>query len=298
MGITVSIIIVNYDCEEHTCNCIDSIYKDIRGPCFEIIVIDNASSVSSVNTISVRFPGIKLIVNEKNKGFGAANNIGARHALGKYLFFLNPDTLLLSDAVSQFYDFLENTTNDIACCGGNLVKADGSPNTSYGNFPTVLQQFSDIGFRVFYKKLYAEKLSMAKACDFKDIRPIDFLVGAAIFIKKQLFEAIGGFDERFFMYYEETDLFFRLDKAGYKTYLLPEVKIVHLEGVTTKSGEPFNYGKWKMMEKSRYYYFTKNRGRFTSLCVRLVQMLSLTLLYCFGSTPVNLKKAIKITVKA
>lgn len=298
MEIKVSIIIVNYDCEEHTCNCIDSIYKYVRGSYYEIIVVDNASSVSSVNTISVRFPEIKLIVNEENKGFGTANNIGARYSLGKYLFFLNPDTLLMKDAVSQFYDFLENTAIDVACCGGNLLKADGTPTTCYGNFPTVLQQFSDIGFRVFYKKLFAEKLSMGKTCVFNDIRSIDYLVGAALFIKKQLFEAIGGFDERFFMYYEETDLFFRLDKAGYKTYLLPEAKIIHLESVTTKSEDPFNYEKWKMMEKSRYYYFTKNRGRFTSLCVRLVQMLSLTLLYCFGSIPVNLKKAIKITITA
>ena len=293
-----SIIIVNYNCGEHTCNCIDAIYKHTARTSFEIIVVDNASTDFSVDAISERFPDIKLIVNKENLGFGAANNIGVKQAFGKYLFFLNPDTLLLSDAGSVFFDFMENTLNDVACCGGNLVKADGTPNTSHGHFPSLLQQFSDIGFRTFYKRYYSEKLIMGKACDFKDIRHVDYLTGAAFFIKKEIFETIGGFDERYFMYYEETDLFFRLDKAGYKSYLLPEVKIIHLEGVTTESKGPFNYVMWAMMEKSRYYYFTKNKGRLTSFCVRLVQMLSLTLLYCFGSTPVNLRRAIKITITA
>lgn len=293
-----SIIIVNYNCAEHTCNCIESIYKYCLGTSFEIIVVDNASSGSLVNVITERFPDVKLIVNDKNLGFGVANNIGSRIALGEYLFFLNPDTILLSDTVSEFYTFLEHCGGRIGCCGGNLVTPDGKPNTSFGNFPSVLQQFSDIGFRSLYKRYYNEKLTMAGRCDFDEIRTVDYLVGAAVFIKKQLFEGTGGFDERFFMYYEETDLFYRLNKFGYKSYLLPEVKIIHLEGVASSSEGTFNYEKWAMMEQSRYYYFSKNKGKFISFCVRLVQMLSLTLLYCFGKTPVNLKKAIRITLKA
>jgi GT2 family glycosyltransferase len=294
----VSIIIVNYNCAEHTCNCIASIYKYCLGTSFEIIVVDNASAGDFVNVITERFPDVKLIVNGKNLGFGVANNIGVRVALGKYLFFLNPDTILLSNAVSEFYSFLENSGAEVGCCGCNLVTLDGKPNTSFGNFPSVLQQFSDIGFRSLYKRYYNEKLTMAKRCDFNEVIIVDYLVGAAVFIKKQIFEAIGGFDEGFFMYYEETDLFFRLNKAGYKSYILPKIKIIHLEGITTESEAAFNYERWVMMEKSRYYYFTKNKGVFTSICVRLVQLLSLTLLYCFGKTPVNLKKAIWITLKA
>ncbi len=298
MEILTSIIIVNYNCAQHTCNCIDSIYKYSTDLPFEIIVIDNASEASSVNTISNRFPEIKLIINKENLGFGTANNIGASQAVGKYLFFLNPDTLLLGNAIAQFHHFMKHAPSDIACCGGSLIKPDGSPNTCYGNFPSLLQQFSDIGFMTFYKKYYAAKLCMGKGCDFDEIRQVDYLVGAAFFIKKEVFEALTGFDERFFMYYEETDLFFRLNKAGYKTYLLPEVKIIHLEGVTSKSPESFNYQKWAMMEKSRYFYFAKNRSRLYSFCVRCVQMLSLTLLFCFGTMPVDLKRALKITISA
>ena len=298
MDVLVSIIIVNYNCEGHTCNCIDSIYKYTKDVSFEIIVVDNASNVYSVDTIAKRFPDVKIIVNKENRGFGAANNIGVHNALGKYLFFLNPDTILLSDAVGVFLDFLEKANQDVACCGGNLVRVDGLPNKSYGNFPSVLQQFSDIGFRKLYKKLHSEKLAMGKVCDFTDIRTVDYLVGAAFFINKLVFERIGGFDEAFFMYYEETDLFFRLNKAGYKSFLLPSVKIIHLEGVTVESREPFNYIMWEMMEKSRYYFFTKNRGWFAAFCVKLIQMLSITLLYCFGKTPVNFRRAILITLKA
>ena len=298
MKIKVSIIIVNYDCEEHTCNCIDSIYKYIRGPYFEIIVVDNASSVSSVNTISEKFPEIKLIVNEENKGFGAANNIGARHALGKYLFFLNPDTLLLSDAVSQFYDFLENTTNDVACCGGNLIKEDGTPNRSFGNFPSVFQEFSDIGFRKFYNRFYTEHLALGRICNFQDIRQVKYLVGAAFFIKKTAFEALNGFDERFFLFYEETDLFYRLDKAKHKTYLLPQVKIIHFEGVTEVKNRSFNYSKWALWERSRYYYFKKNRGLFISTFIKYLQIFSFIFHYLFGSTSFSLSKVLRITINA
>ena len=298
MEVQVSIIIVNYNCEGHTCNCIESIYKYVKDTSFEIIVVDNASVVYSVEAIAKRFPGVKVIVNEENRGFGTANNIGAKEALGKYLFFLNPDTLLLNDAVTVFYRFLEENKNNVACCGGKLVKPDGTPNKSYGNFPSVLQQFSDIGFYKFYEKFYNDKLTMGKGCDFKVIRLVDYIVGAAFCIKKKVFEEMNGFDERFFLYYEETDLFFRLNKKGYKSYLLPSVKIIHLEGVTVESREPFNYGMWEMMEKSRYYYFSKNRGWFAAFCVRLIQVLSISLLYCFGKTPVNLKRAMKITLKA
>lgn len=298
MEVQVSIIIVNYNCEGHTCNCIDSIYKHTKDIGFEVIVVDNASKINSIAVIAKQFPDVQLILNKENRGFGTANNIGARHASGKYLFFLNPDTFLLSDAIGVFFDFLEKINNEVICCGCNLVKIDGAPNKSYGNFPSILQQFSDIGFRVFYKKLHSDKLAMGKVCDFNDVRLVNYLVGAAFFIKKEIFENIGGFDECFFLYYEETDLFFRLSKAGYKACLIPEVKIIHLEGVTTESIEPFNYGMWAMMEKSRYYYFTKNKGRFASFCVRLVQMLSLILLFSFGKTPVNLRRAIKITLKA
>ena len=298
MKTEVSIIIVNYNCEEHVCNCIESIYKNTRETGFEIIVVDNASVVYSVEAISKRFPGVKVIVNEENLGFGTANNIGAREALGRYLFFLNPDTILLNDAVGVFYRFLEESKNNIASCGGKLLNWDGSPNKTFGHFPTLFQQLSDLGFRKFYWKFYDKKLTMGRGCDFKVIRLVDYIVGAAFCIKKQVFDEMKGFDERFFLYYEETDLFFRMQKAGYKSYLLPSVEIIHLEGVTTLSGVPFNYGMWEMMEKSRYYYFTKNRGRFVSFCVRLVQVVWLLNNYLFGKVRIDLKRAVGITFRA
>jgi GT2 family glycosyltransferase len=298
MKTEVSIIIVNYNCEEHVCNCIDSIYRNTKGTGFEIIVVDNASVVYSIEAIGKRFPGVKVIVNEENLGFGAANNIGAREALGKYLFFLNPDTLLLNDAVSVFFHFMEESKNNVASCGGKLLNRDGSLNKAFGHFPSVLQQFSDLGFYKFYKRYYYRKLTMGKGCDFKVIRLIDYIVGAAFCIKKQVFDEMNGFDERFFLYYEETDLFFRLHKAGYKSYLLPEIEIIHLEGVTTLSGEPFNYGMWEMMEKSRYYYFNKNRGWFISYCVRGIQLVWLVSNYLFGGVRIDLKRAVGITLRA
>ncbi len=295
----VSIIIVNYNSQQTIGRCIDALYKYVSGIAYEIIVIDNASSTESVRFIRENYPGVKLIINDENKGFGAANNIGVHHASGDYLFFLNPDTILLDNAVLRFYRFLEEEMPDTASCGGNLIKENGEPVTAYGNFPSLLQEVGYIGFYRFFSRYYAKKLRLGRACE-KEERPFQapFITGADIFIRKDIFQELGGFDEKFFLYYEETDLFYRLQKAGYVSYVLPDVKIIHLEGTYLLKNNTFNYNTWAIWEKSRYYYFRKHKGLFVTGVVKSLQLLSFILQKIAGNRTFQLGKVLKITWKA
>jgi len=109
---------------------------------------------------------------------------------------------------------------------------------------------------------------------------------------------VGGFDENFFIYYEETDLFYRLSRKGYLSYILPQVKIIHLEGPSLLKNGQLNLEKWTIWEKSKYYYFRKNKGRLAALFVKGLQLFSLILHRFFGAKAYPLRKTLKITWKA
>ncbi len=296
MTIDVSIIIVSYNSGQFLQNCLESIYAHTKGVSFEIILVDNASTDNSFVTICETFASIRGLKNSSNLGFASANNLGAKSAQGKYLLFLNPDTLLKDDAIAAMYQFLESSDKNVAACGARLQNADGSYSVSFGNFPTLFQQFSDIGFRTFYKRYYDKKLSISPPCNFTDPHPVGYLSGADIFIRKEIFEKIGGFDERFFMYYEDTDLFYRLHKAGYQSWLLPQVSITHIGSSTSDSDGTFNYSKYSMLEKSKYLYFAKNHGSGSVFLAKTFQLIALLL--HIGKFRYNLLKVIRITLKA
>ena len=292
----VSIVIVSYNSGQFLNNCLESIYAHAKGLSFEIILVDNASTDNSFVTICETFVTICGIKNKENLGFSAANNIGSSHASGKYILFLNPDTLLVDDAITTMHKFLESADNTVAACGARLQNRDGSYSVSFGNFPTLFQQFSDIGFRAFYKRYYDRKLSISPPCNFIVPQPVGYLSGADIFIRKDIFQQIGGFDERYFMYYEDTDLFYRLHKAGYHSWLLPQVSITHIGSSTSDSDGTFNYSKYSMLEKSKYLFFAKNHGSGSVFLAKTFQLIALLL--HIGKFRYNLLKVIRITLKA
>ena len=120
---TVSVITVNYNTRDYLDNCLRSLFARTKGVSFEVIVIDNASSDDSVRMVKDSYPSVTVIESDRNLGFGAANNRAFDEAKGKYIFFLNPDTVLLNDAVSILATYLD-TTPSVALCGGNLYTPD------------------------------------------------------------------------------------------------------------------------------------------------------------------------------
>jgi GT2 family glycosyltransferase len=225
----VSIIIVNYNTADLTRNCINSIYSMTKDISFEIIVSDNGSSDGSIEMIKSEFPNVVLIENNKNLGFGAANNRAKEIANGKYIFFLNSDTLLLNNAVKIFYDYWEKEQEkqELGALGTILINEKNEPIHSGGKFPTY---FSLCKEQFFLSILHLIKsivviLNLYAIFPFKYKQKripyiygeVDYITGADLFVKN---DENALFDERFFLYYEETDIELQLYKKGLKRILI------------------------------------------------------------------------------
>lgn len=268
--VLISFIIVNFRTPDLVLGCVRSILELTKRQPYEIIVIDNASGDDSLERLG-QVPQISLIANAKNLGFGAANNIGARVAKGKYLFFLNSDTYLLNDAAAHFYDFMEDGQHqDVGCCGGNLLDQSRQKQVSFGNFPSLAETYSQLGFYRLYRAYYAERLAIGVVCQGEDPRTVDYVSGANMFFRSALFHALGGFDEDFFLYFEEAELSYRMQRRGFRSVVLPSVPIVHFEGGSNLLKGHQNEAKAVHFERSRQLFFKKTQGRSAAFLVKLL----------------------------
>jgi len=248
----VSIILVSYNTKTLLQNCLASVYEHTTGVSFETIVVDNASIDGSVEMVENLFPEVLLVKNKSNVGFGIANNYGAEKALSKYLFFLNTDTILLNNAVKVFFNFMEQPENNsVAAVGGELLNTAGTIIHSYGNFPTLLSTLS-LTFRYnLYYKIGLIKIRNLIRKDKSHPTPaespfiVDYITGADLFIRKDVFFIVGAFNPAFFMYCEESDLQKRISEIGLKRLILPGTKIIHLEGGSSNN---------KRTKKNDYFY--------------------------------------------
>jgi len=224
--IDVSIIIINYKTYDLTLNCIKSIYNNTHDISIEIILIDNASGDGVIAEINRSCPAVTAIQCDQNVGFGQANNIGIKISNGKYILFLNSDTLLLNNAIKIFYDYMESdkkSNGSIGVIGTCLINEENKTIISYDNFLNIKNLFID-EFRFLWKPFIQKKETVLKE------KSVDFIVGADLFIRKKILDEIGGFDPQFFMYYEEADLQYRVRKAGYDIKIIHGPKIMHFEG--------------------------------------------------------------------
>lgn len=245
----VSILIVNYNTHELLANCLQTVYEQTKDITFEVIVVDNASTDGSEQHIMSRFPSVRWIASKENLGFGKANNLGASKAQGEYLFLLNSDTLLLNNAVKMFYDYAKRYTKEDMVLGGWLLNRNGDINHSYGEFPTV---GSEIRYLLEKTK---DSLQKRPHRELPMEKNVDYIVGADIFISRELYNQFGGFDPNIFMYYEETDLLLRMSKAGIKRRLIVGPKIIHLEGGSFGRNS-LTYRRF-MMAQSSYNYLVR-----------------------------------------
>jgi len=237
-GLT-SVLIVNYKTKELTVNCVRSLQAYVDPALYEVIIVDNDSSDGSAAYIRAQLPAVTLIESEKNIGFGAANNLAAIKASGEYLLMLNSDTLVTANIIEKFVRFYsDNSHLKPGVVGSPLIDEAGNVIHSFGNFP-------------FPLKLLTGPCK-SKADTLKDVEKNYFastkiVVGADMFIKRSLFEEVGGFDENIFLYEEELELQYRLQQKGYTQFVINEKSIIHLEGQSS--------GSW-----------FKRRSSFISLC--------------------------------
>lgn len=244
----VSVIIVNYNTCDYTLNCIHSIYAHTVDITFEIIVVDNASLDASVYNIRKRYPQVVLIENKINLGFGRANNIGVQYAIGKYVFFLNSDTYILNNALGDFFFTAENSDRE-SIYGTYLVDEHNNCVHSYGCFPTIKSILFD-ALRAYTRIRKPDNVIINKG-----LTKVEYITGADLFMKRDVFVSIGGFDENIFLYFEETDLQKRLTNKGLLCYIIYGPQIVHIQG-GSQEVKKFSFSAQCSM-KSQHYYLKK-----------------------------------------
>jgi len=271
-AVDVSIIYVNYNTQALVEDSLRSVIKNLHGFSYEIIVVDNNSTSFDQSAIKKIYPGVKIIVQSENLGFGGGNNAGAEIAQGKYLWLLNTDTLIPKDnQLLLVHEFLENHTG-YAAASPLLVNKKGEYQSSQiAYFPGTLRMVSEKPLklivrilpvtRTLFKSVNADYLSL-------EARDIDSAAAAAFFIRRSIFAEVNGFSKQYFMYYEDTDLCKKIASDGYKIRFIPEAKVVHLLGQSIRS----SYERKKMYFKSQDIYFGYWKSRWSQLGVRILRM--------------------------
>lgn len=224
----ISIIILNYKTKGLTLNCIRSIKEaDFSELKYEVIVVDNNSEDSIGEILNWQYPEIKFIKNNKNLGMGAGNNAGIKKAVGNYIVIMNPDILVFSNIFKKMHDFMEKN-REVGMAGPKQFNPDKTIQDScyrWHSLLTPLYRRMPLGRFKFAQKDLDNFLM--KDFDHEITREVDWLLGSFLFCRARAFEQVGLFDERFFMYFEDTDLCRRFWQKNWKVIYYPEAKIIH-----------------------------------------------------------------------
>ena len=296
----LSIVIVSFNTRQLLKECLDSVYASLAESTLtsEVIVVDNASRDDSAAMVRKHFPQVRLIANEDNRGFAAANNQALRtlgYGIGnrkypsssilqppisnihsppppEYVMLLNPDTIVGGNALTTLVRFMDENPR-AGACGARLLHSDGGFQHSAFAFPTLFQVFLDffpINYRLTNSRLngrYPRRLYQAG----KPF-PIDHPLGAALMVRREVTEQVGLFDERFFIYCEEIDWCLRIKAARWGIWCVPEAEIVH--HVAQSTGQ-FRDEMFVALWRSRYQLFEKHYSRLFQWAARRIVRLGL-----------------------
>jgi len=257
----LTIVIVNWNVKEDLINCLRSIEENRPCTFFEVVVVDNASSDGSIEAVKSRFPDVTIITNEQNRGFAVASNQGIEVSQGEYILFLNPDTIIHPGSLDSLISFLDNNPR-VGVCGPKLLNGEGTIQRSVRRFPSfrgVLYRHTAFRFLGIFKDEYKKWVMK----DFKHNRQMDVdqVMGSALMVRRSVIDNVGDMDEKFFMYYEEVDLCYRIKQAGWRVVFMPEAVITHLGGRSTGQ---IPVRKRIMAMASLLKFFRKHRGKFVT----------------------------------
>ncbi len=265
----VSIIIVNYNTKQLLSNCLNSIKDKTKDIEYEIIVVDNNSHDGSQEMLKNDFPWVRLIESKENLGFGRANNLGMKNAQGKYFFLLNSDTILVNNAIKDFYDYSESHPG-FGALGSILLDKNLKPCHSYGKFPTQLRTLKDALAK--YLRFLKDKNKFHPEMNSCPLE-VEYITGADLWISRNVFERTSGFDPDYFMYFEESDWQKRMDDIGLKRYIIPGPKIIHLEGGSDSSkSHIWSPNRLKNFYKSQKIYHHKHFNKWTYPLFRIAYL--------------------------
>ncbi|WP_347987152.1 glycosyltransferase family 2 protein [Methylomonas sp. AM2-LC] len=283
--ITLLVVIVNYCTSQLTINCLKSLQNQIMTfSGAHVVVVDNQSPDSSVSDLRTAIEEqqwnswVSLMVSPQNGGYAYGNNHAIRAALAEsfppaYLWLLNPDTEVKPGAMQTLYEFMQSHP-ECGIAGGSFENQDGSDWPIAFRFPSLLSEL-DNGLRLGIVTRLLAKWVVAREMD-KHNAQVDWMAGASMIIRREVFDSIGLMDEQYFLYYEETDFCFQAKKAGWSIWYVPESRVMHIAGQSTKltirNVKPKRIPKYWF--ESRQRYFVKNHGKIYALIADLIWILA------------------------
>jgi N-acetylglucosaminyl-diphospho-decaprenol L-rhamnosyltransferase len=267
--IDLTVVIVSWNVRDLLRRCLQSIEAEARQAvdslALEIVVVDNASADGSVEMVRAEFPYVRLVANDKNRGFTVANNQGLALGQGRYLLLLNPDTEVTGGALATMVRSMDGHPQ-VGALGPQLRYPDGSLQSSRRRFPTFATALieSTVVQEWWGDNRVLRRYYMADTPD-DTIQAVDWVVGACLLVRRQAYEQVGGLDEGFFMYSEEMDWCQRIKDAGWLVVYLPTATVIHHEGRSSEQVVPARHIHF---QGSKVRYFRKHHGTLQAEALR------------------------------
>ncbi len=255
----LSIVIVSWNTAALTTACLRSIPSGAQDLDYEVIVVDNASTDGSAARIASEFPEARLVCNDANAGYARANNQGLAISTGEYVLYLNSDTVVPTGALARLVQFTRDH-DSAGACGPRLTRFDGRAQPfAFGGDPTPGYLLARGAARLLLHKPLHD-------WETRDPKQVDWVSGASLLVRRAALDRIGGFDEHYFMYFEDNDLCMRLRTGGWQVWYDPEVAVTHLGGSSVgRAGEST---RW-YYDSLRYFY-RKHYGPFSRLALQVL----------------------------
>jgi GT2 family glycosyltransferase len=255
------IIIVSWNTKEYLLHCLESIFQKRESVPWEVVVMDNGSRDGSGTAVRKIFPAVHLIENDRNLGFSKAANQGLKKSSGRYALLLNPDTQVKEGAIERLVSFMD-VHPEAGVAGVQLLNSDGSRQNSVANFPSLATELVN---KSLLRWMFPKRFP-GKGRNYSEPIEVDSVIGAFMIVRREAIERVGLLDEDYFLFLEETDWCYRMKKAGWKVYHLPQAEIYHFQG---KSAETEKKKAKVEYYRSRYHFFKKNRSDFQSFILLL-----------------------------
>jgi len=267
----VSIILVNYNDRLHLEDCLLSLRKNILDINFELLVVDNNSSDGSQDFVERQYPQAKLIRNKENLGFAKANNLGIKESKGEFILFLNTDTVIYPRMLEYLMEEMK-ADSQIGAVAPALLRGKNAYQISFGRKVSFVQELIQ---KCFLNSVLKLRLKIGLK-----MREVGWLSGACLLTRKDVLEAVGYFDENFFLYFEDIDLCYRIKKKGFKLTFFPKARVFHRGGASTLRSKISSRYEYR---KSQLYFYRKHNSKHSYFLLRCYLWVNFSLLSLFGA---------------
>jgi GT2 family glycosyltransferase len=255
----LSIVLVCWNNKDYLEPCLNSLYGAGLHSSFDVLVVDNGSKDGSQAMLREKFPQVRIIQNDDNLGLGKASNQGIEASNGKFVLLLNNDTIVNGSSIDAMVEFLE-AHPETGAVGGRLLNPDGTVQSCYYNFSTLLEEFL-VATRIgeYFRKGYPSNITEMQ------VKPVDWLCSACLMLRRSALDQVGLLDESYFIYGDEVDLQYRLKEAGWKISYLPDSDTIHYGGRSLD-----RWRRRKLVYRGKMLFYQKHYGQLSTVLLRIL----------------------------